>query len=676
MQKKQLFVNVVFLPLGLLILCFLSYGITLGKVGFFLDDWYIVWAYRTFGAAKFVEFFEGDRPLFSYVYRVFVPIFKDSALAWQLFAIFTKWLSAIALWALLKLLLPKHRWFTYSVAALFLVYPGFQFHYFSVMKSQGYALFTIYILSHIFMVLAVHNPKKRIVYTIAAIICQIIGIAPQEYYYGFELVRPLVLFFSLSKQETDWKKRLLLTLKWWLPYFVVLVSFTLFRVGQSNLYSYQISFLDQFKLNPLRSLITFGSNLAHGLFESSFNVWIELAKSLVRTKGAGNFSSRLVLIVLGGLTSLLFLYRAENRENDLSKRKFHVILVVLGIFVALAAMIPFLVGGFTIGLEWHNNRFLSPVSIGVSMLIVALIELIIRKKELKLLLLAFILGFSIQANYINGQSFINAWNQQTDFFAQLTWRAPQIKPGTALITPDLPFEQYFSGGSLTAPLNMIYASELSENPIPYQLILAGSLEINTMPDLIPDQEIHRTRTSRVFNFFGNTSNMVTFYQPQQGCLQVLSPETDPDSFILHRHADLWKKLIPLSNLNRINTESDSMLLPSKYFGQVSTGTWCYYYQQAALAEQEEDWQQVVEKYELAEQAGYSPINSSEWLPLIRARLSRDEVDSAIEISSRITLEDDFARLGLCSAWKSYYNSSSIIDQEQLELLMDRWHCEK
>ncbi len=674
MLKKQLFVNAVFLPLGLLVLCLLSYGITLGKVGFFLDDWYIVWAYRTFGAAKFVEFFEGDRPLFSYVYRVFVPIFKDSALAWQLFAIFTKWLSAIALWALLKLLMPEQKWFTYSVAALFLVYPGFQFHYFSVMKSQGYALFAIYILSHIFMILAVHNPKKWIIYTIAAIICQIIGIAPQEYYYGFELVRPVILFFSLSKQESDWKKKLLLSLKWWVPYFVVLLSFTIFRVGQSNLYSYQIGFLDQFKLNPLRSLFTFGSNLAHGLFESSVNVWIELAKNLVRTKGIGNLLIRLGLIVLGGLTSLLFLYRADNREKDLFKRKIYVILIVLGLFVALAAMIPFLVGGFTIGIDWHNNRFLSPISIGVSMFIVALIELIVRKKELKLLLLASILGFSIQANFINGLSFINAWNQQTDFFAQLTWRVPQIKPGTVLITPDVPFEQYFSGGSLTAPLNMIYAPELSENPVPYQLILAGSLQMETMPELIPDQEIDRT--PRVFNFIGNTSDMITIYYPDQGCLQVLSPETDPDSFQLHQQTDLWEKLIPLSNLNRINTESDSMLLPSKYFGQVSTDTWCYYYQQAALAEQKGAWQQVVEEYNLAGQAGYSPINSSEWLPLIRAWLNLNELDTAIEISSRIMPEDDLARLGLCSAWKSYYNSSSTVDQEQLELLTEKWHCEK
>src|SRR5690606_7439313 len=129
------------------------------------------------------------------------------------------------------------------------------------------------------------------------------------------------------------------------------------------------------------------------------------------------------------------------------------------------------------------------------------------------------------------------WNQQSDFFAQLTWRAPKITPGTVLITPDVPFGQYFSGLSLTAPLNMIYAPKMSENPIPYQMMLAGTPQMDDMPDLKADQEINRT--ARVFHFVGNTSDMIAFYQPNQGCLQVLSSETDSNSFQSNRYDELW-----------------------------------------------------------------------------------------------------------------------------------------
>lgn len=56
-KERKFNVNNVLLPFGLFLICLLSDGIMAGKPGFFLDDWYIIRIYRTFGAAKFVEFF-------------------------------------------------------------------------------------------------------------------------------------------------------------------------------------------------------------------------------------------------------------------------------------------------------------------------------------------------------------------------------------------------------------------------------------------------------------------------------------------------------------------------------------------------------------------------------------------------------------------------------------------
>ena len=675
MLKKSNLLQTALLAFGLLVICFLSYAVALGKVGFFLDDWYIIWTYRTFGTAKFAEFFKGDRPLFSYVYRFFIPIFKDSAFGWQLFAIFTKWLSALSLWVLLRMLLPQRKWLTYAVAAIFLVYPGFKFHYFSVMKSQGYALFTIYILSHIFMVLAVRKPKRRIQFFAAAIICQIIGIAPQEYYYGFELVRPIVIYLSLPEEDQGFKSSLSRAFKFWLPNLAVMAGFTFFRISQSNLYSYQISFLQQFRVNPLQSIITFGNNLASGLLSSCLQVWTELIEHLYQAEAAVELPTRLGLVVLVGLVFWYFLYRAEQKETGTTHWRQSAALVGLGLIVALAAMIPFLGGGFTVGLDWHNNRFLSPVSIGASLFLVALIELIIpKKKQLKLALLALIIGLSVQANYVNGIAFIDAWNQQADFFAQLTWRAPQIETGTVVITPDVPFGQYFSGPSLTAPLNLIYAPDLHENPVPYQLMLSGTPQMESMPDLIQGQRIDLNM--RVSRFVGNTSDMIVVFQPRQGCLQVLSSTTPPKSFESDRYAAMWEELIALSNLDLINIKAPSAILPEEFFGKISTDNWCYHFQRAALAEQQEAWRSVVAEYNQAEQAGFSAKSTREWLPLIRALIHLGETNSALEVSSRILLEDEFARQGLCSAWQTYYQPESASGLDQVDSYLEGWHCEE
>ncbi|HSN95326.1 MAG TPA: hypothetical protein VLR89_09745, partial [Anaerolineaceae bacterium] len=97
------------LALSLLIVTGLSYGLLAKKMGFFLDDWYIIGTYRAFGVSRFIEYFQGDRPLLSYVYLIFMPIFKDSILGWQIFALIAKWLSALTLWWLLDLTLPSRR---------------------------------------------------------------------------------------------------------------------------------------------------------------------------------------------------------------------------------------------------------------------------------------------------------------------------------------------------------------------------------------------------------------------------------------------------------------------------------------------------------------------------------------------------------------------------------------
>ena len=331
----------VLLAAGLLLICGLSYGLTASKLGFFLDDWLIIWTYRVFGTNKFYDFFLRDRPLFSYVYKVFIPIIKDSLLGWQFFAIFTKWLSAMTLWWLQKLLLPEKKWFTYAVSALFLVYPGFKFHYFVVMYSQNYALLAIYLLSYTLMILALRNPEKRVLLTILAMLCQFIGIAPMEYYYGLELVRPVLLFLAMPRTNSRFGTNLLATLKNYLPYALVLLGSTAFRVLMRESYSYQIGFIEQFLLTPLEAFKDIFSRMVQGLFASCVTVWIELLRSLYHSQSITNILSRLGLV---GAVFGLFLYCINKTVIKLtdsgSEVKKTLILIGLGLYTVLVGMIP------------------------------------------------------------------------------------------------------------------------------------------------------------------------------------------------------------------------------------------------------------------------------------------------------------------------------------------------
>jgi hypothetical protein len=237
-------------------------------MGFFLDDWYIISTYRIFGVSGFIDYFRGDRPLLSYVYLVFMPLFKDSNMAWQVFAIFTKWLSTLAFWILLEMLLPNNKLFTYATAMLFGVYPGFKFHYFVIMYSQTYFLMAIYLVSYILMLLSFKQGKPRWVFTVLALLCQFIGIAPMEYFYGLELMRPILIFLVITHQEQIFGKRVLAALKTWLPYGLVFLAFTAFRILSSQQFSYKFNFLSDLMSHPVDTLINLTFTLIRGILDS------------------------------------------------------------------------------------------------------------------------------------------------------------------------------------------------------------------------------------------------------------------------------------------------------------------------------------------------------------------------------------------------------------------------
>lgn len=661
------------LAIGLLAICGLSYGFAVGKMGFFLDDWYIIWTYRTFGVDKFTEFFRGDRPFFSLVYKVFIPLIKDSLLGWQLFAIFTKWLSALAFWVLLKLLLPDKKWLTYSVAALFAVYPGFKFHYFSVMYGQNYALFAIYFLSYIFMILGMRKPKKRPLFICLGLICQIIGIVPMELFFGLELVRPMVIFMETGTRTKQFKSRLTDTIKYWLPFFVILLGFTLFRTLFTHYFSYQFGFLDQLVTNTLATITTLIQRASQGLVDSLVNVWLDLIRVETILVGGSEMSERPLYFLASSILAALAISKCINWNTRESRPGLDSLwLAALGVYAVLAGMIPVLVAGLDVGLSFHTNRFLLPLSVGACLATVAWIDWIIDNKAIKSMLVILLVILSTRGNYLIGKEFQKAWDEQASFFAQLTWRAPQIKPETVLITPDLPFSLFFSGGSLTAPFNMIYAPDLHDNPVPFQIILAGSPQMDSMPELVAGNAIDRT--SRVFRFIGNTSDMLVLYMPEKGCLQVVSPETDPASFQSDRYDSLWGDLIELSDLSRINTEAVSATLPPEFFNEVSTNQWCYFYQKASLAEQQGQWPMVIQQFELAEDSGLLPLNQSEWFPLIRAKIQMGELQEAIGISEKVKVYDQFTNQGLCSLWQDEELSPSPSEFGRIKTLLEKWDC--
>ncbi len=661
------------LALGLLILSGLSYGLLAPKMGFFLDDWYIVSTYRVFGVSGFTEYFRGDRPLLSYIYLIFMPIFKDSLMAWQIFAVFTKWLSALMFWILLEMLLPGKRLFTYATVLLFGIYPGFKFHYFVIMYSQTYFLLAVYFTSYILMLISFRSGKQPWVFTALALICQFIGIAPMEYFYGLELIRPILIYLVLPHQGQKFTERFLAAFKFWLPYGLVFLGFTALRVFSSQQFSYKFNLLSDLTSHPFDTLFNLVLVLIRGIFDSCVLVWTSFTDLLNTSEGLRALALRIGLFAVAFLLAFL-LFSLIRKKIVSQETRTPAWLIWLGLACVLAAMVPFIIAGFKANLDFPNNRFLLALSIGASLFTVALIDQLFRTQTQKIAVLALLVGLSVGTNYLTAREFKQSWEKQKDFFAQMTWRMPQIKPGTNLVTTILPFAQYFSGTSLTAPLNLIYAPDNRSNPIPYQIVLAATAERTQLPDLAPNQSI--TSILRGFIFQGNTSDMLVLHAPEKGCLQVLTASADVSIFSDDRYYDLWKELIPLSNPSRIITTAPQITLPTQYFGTMDTQTWCYFYEKAELSNQNQNWDATIGLYTKAQSLGLNPKANYELLPFIQAFMEKKGFETAINISETLTSPDRDTRLQFCSFWKENIQriSQSELKDRATDLLKS-WHCE-
>ncbi len=94
-------------PLFLLGLCVLAYGLWAPRLGWYWDDFPIGWIARTYGAAGLERYFSTNRPVWGLIYRLTTALLGTHPLAWQVFAIFWRWITGLAVWWLLRLVWPK-----------------------------------------------------------------------------------------------------------------------------------------------------------------------------------------------------------------------------------------------------------------------------------------------------------------------------------------------------------------------------------------------------------------------------------------------------------------------------------------------------------------------------------------------------------------------------------------
>jgi predicted membrane channel-forming protein YqfA (hemolysin III family) len=74
-------------PVVLLVLCILSFGLLIPSLGYYWDDWAKISVSRLFGLSGYWAYYAEDRPLSSWTHILLTPILGYRPIAWHIFVL-------------------------------------------------------------------------------------------------------------------------------------------------------------------------------------------------------------------------------------------------------------------------------------------------------------------------------------------------------------------------------------------------------------------------------------------------------------------------------------------------------------------------------------------------------------------------------------------------------------
>jgi len=626
-------------PVILLIVAALTYGLFFWERGFYWDEAPWTWIYYRLGPAALTKTFSTSRPFWGMIYQVTMPLLGPYPWRWQFLMVILRWLTAVLVWMLLRQVWPRDERPALWGSLLFLVYPGLGQNFVALMYSHFYIVLNCFLFSLYLSVLAIRQPDRRLLLTIGALAFSVVNLLTMEYFYFMEFLR-IVLFWIVT--DGEWKQKIRRVSILFAPYFAVMVGVTFWRLfffeNQNASYSYVT--LDLLRENPLLGFATLFKAVGITFWETVPHAWMFPFESTGVEQIGLRVTILAALLVLASAILialyLLFFSRSEGSERAPVGQ-----ILLLGFAAWLFAGGSFWLVGIEPQLHFSADRFTMPFMLGSSLLIVALLSLLHSRPRLQYSLLALLIAFSIGKQFETNIAYIRDWDVHQDLFWQMSWRIPALEPNTAILSNDLPVT-YFSDNSLSGPLNWIYSRPGEMDQILYFI----SIRLNRgLPDLEPGLPIEQNYLAKTFH--GDTSHLVVIDYSPPGCVRVLDPQIDFANRLLV--PDL-RAAAGLSNTALIHQEN-AVTLPASLFAPEPAHGWCYYFEKAELARQSGNWEKVAELGDVAFQLGEHP-DPMERFVFIEGYAHAGDWERAVKLSSEsYRVSKNYVGPPLCWLWQ-------------------------
>ncbi|BBB48270.1 hypothetical protein [Pelolinea submarina] len=655
----------------MLVICFLSYGVLIPALGFYWDDFPILFLYKTFGASGFPEFLASDRPFSAWNFMLTTSLFKFNPLGYHLLAFALRYLSVILFYWIFRTVWPERRKIAAVAAGIFAIYPGFHQQPIALIYCHHFSVFDLFLLS---VLLMLQNAKREKFNWPLAIVSYVgaLGMFSIENFATLEMLRPLLLWILLKPKFKDFKALIKAILKLWLPYLLIFGAFMFWRVFIFKFPTYEPDLLEGYQSSPTSILVTLFSRIPKDFFTVTVKAWLDSFR-IPKVSDFGTSATYLfwALSAAGALLSALFLSLLGNDkpvEKATQKKPLWEWLVV-GLFLYCLAGSIVWVLDMPLEIEFAWDRMTLAFIPGVAVIAALIYALVDKSHFAANLLVCLLIGSAVGAHFENEMSYKRDWEDMQNLFWQMSWRMPDLEPGTVVLGSDIGVD-YYSDNSLTAPLNLMYAPDSRSYDLNYVFYYSDVRLGSWLSALEPGVAIHQPYRS--FDFNGSTDRVVAVKYDPPACLQVMD-RTYANSIALPNLSETQVSELKLTDLSLIKSEPAHQPLTDIFTNQPQKD-WCYYFETADLARQNGDYDQAVALGEEAIAQGYAPRAASEWLPFLESNIRLENWERTEYIADQLLSAEGNYENGLCNTLKRLSRQDDVPSADKLVEYMQEYNC--
>ncbi|MDO9088223.1 MAG: hypothetical protein Q7U53_18595 [Anaerolineaceae bacterium] len=638
----------------------LTYGIMIPNLGYYYDDWYTIWSGVSRGAESLISLFSLDRPFMGNIYSFFFRIIGENIAGWHIFALIFRISGAFAFYWILKLVWPKQKELPILAAMLFVVFPGFLAQPNAATKINHLIGFAGALFSIALSLLALRSGDRlrRFFLILLSVFLLMFYVWIYEYMIGLEVMRIVLLFFVQWQLHPEKTLQIVKKLIWlYLPLAAGIGIFLIWRVYifESSRNATDLNGLvDSYRSDFVTMVLRLIFQTVKDFLSASVFAWFVQPYKLL---SISRFSQILIAFSVGAsgvALGLIYLYFVRHPINEEEGSEKPWIWVLIGSIIVLGAVLPVVLSNRFLNLNDSYKAYALHPSAGTIIILLGI--LLVMKPNYRKVGMLTLIGFSVMVQMLNGQAWNGYWENQLNFWWQLSWRAPAFQENTLVmgyLPSDFPFHEDYE---IWGPINLIYHPE----PQSFPSIQAQILNLETVGYVVENDLLDGI--VRDINVPRNYANLILIGQPFAGaCLHTFDGNMPVYSSNERQYVNIVAKF---SDISRIVTDGSAPDLPKNIFGEEPSHGWCYYFQKASLARQQGKWQEIVNIYDTVVAAGHKPVDDSEYFVFVEGLVNSGQSEKAMQIVQNQIGRNDALRYSLCRTLQSATDYPSGFEYEK------------